>query len=89
MDIYIWFLPVLTTTIFIVSLFMKKMTIFLNFATRLCVGSLALFFTSEILKKLSVGQGIGLNTLTISTVGILGVAGYVLIVFISVYQSFK
>ncbi len=87
MNLYIWVLPILAGLILLVSILLKKMEYFLNFATRLCVGAIALYLTSEIMTKLSYSGQIGLNTTTLTTVSLLGVPGYFLVLFVELFSK--
>lgn len=86
MNLYFWGIPILAAVILIISLVAKKMEIFLNFATRLCVGGLALYVTSEVMVRLAFEGQIGLNPATLTTVGLLGIPGYMLVVFVEVFS---
>ena len=88
MNIYGWILPILAGVILLVSILLRKIEYFLNFATRLCVGAVALYLTSEIMMKLAYDGQIGLNTTTLTTVSLLGVPGYFLIVFVELFSNF-
>lgn len=87
MNLYVWILPILAGLILLVSALLKKMEYFLNFATRLCVGAIALYLTSEIMTKLSYSGQIGLNTTTLTTVSLLGVPGYFLVLFVELFSK--
>jgi len=87
MDVTVWILPGLAAFVLLISLLAKKLEYFLNFATRLCVGGLALYITSEIMMRLSYEGQIGLNTVTLTTVGLLGIPGYVLLLAVDIFGN--
>lgn len=89
MNLYYWGVPILAAVILIVSFIAKKMEFFLNFATRLCVGGLALYITSEVMARLAFEGQIGLNSATLAAVGLLGIPGYMLVVFVEVYSTLE
>lgn len=79
MNVTMWILLGLTAVIFLASLLARKMEYFLNFATRLCAGALALYLTNEVMVRLAYEGQVGLNAVTLTTVGLLGIPGYFLI----------
>lgn len=89
MNLFIYFLPALVGAVLLVSILAKKMEWFLNFATRLCIGGLALYVTSEVMVRLSMPGHIGVNSATLGTVGLLGIPGYLLVISIEVLNSIK
>lgn len=89
MELYTWLVPIMAGCILLVSIFAKKMNWFLDFATRLCLGGLALYITGQIMIRLSLGNPIGVNSATLSTVGVLGVSGYLLILCIELLSVIK
>lgn len=89
MNLYVWSVPILAAVVFLVSLAARKMEWFLNFATRLCIGGLALYITGEIMVRLSMQGQIGVNPVTLSTVGILGLPGYLLVLSVELINSIK
>lgn len=89
MNYYIFVIPVLAAVVLIVSLLAKKMEWFLNFATRLCIGGVALYLTSIVCSQASLPCHIGVNTTTLAAVGLLGVPGYLLIVSVETLSSIK
>ena len=89
MNWYILSTPILAGVILLVSIFAKKMEWFLNFATRLCLGALALYLTSEVMVRLSLECQVGINPATLKTISLLGIPGYVLVVFVGVFTTLK
>lgn len=87
MNLYVWIVPCLAGIILLFSILAKKMNWFLDFATRLCIGGLALYITREIMVRFSFGNPIGVNSATLSTVGVLGVSGFFLVLCIVFLKS--
>lgn len=84
---YLWSIPILAGVILLISIVAKKMEWFLNYATRFCLGGLALYLTSEVMVRLSLQCYVGINPVTLHTVSLLGIPGYVLVVFVSVFTT--
>lgn len=59
----------------------------LNFVLRTVLGTLAIFLINILLKKAGLGEGIGLNPVTVLTSGILGFPGLFLLFGIYFYKS--
>lgn len=59
----------------------------LNFVLRTVLGTLAIFLINILLKKTGLGDGIGLNPITVLTSGILGFPGLFLLFGIYFYKS--
>lgn len=89
MNLYFWSVPILLAVTFLIALLAKKMEWFLNVATRLCIGGLALYITGEIMLRLSMPGQIGVNPTTMTTVALLGVPGFLLVISIELLNSVK
>ncbi|HAU86463.1 MAG TPA: hypothetical protein DCW90_13495 [Lachnospiraceae bacterium] len=89
MNLLIYFLPILAGVVLLVSILANKMEWFLNFATRLCVGGLALCITSAVMVRFSIPGSIGVNSATLGTIGLLGIPGYILVISIEVLKAIK
>lgn len=89
MNLYTWMVPLLTGIVFIISILAKKINWFLDFATRLCIGGLALYITGEIMIRFSFGNLVGVNPATLSTVGVLGISGYLLVLCVEILSTIK
>lgn len=89
MNWYVWSVPILAGVILLVSIVAKRMDWFLNYATRLCLGALALYLTSEAMTMLSMNCQVGVNPATVHTVSVLGIPGYALVVFVGVFSTLR
>ena len=89
MNLMVFLVPAIAVTVLIVSLVMRKMEWFLDFLTRLCLGGLALYITSEVMLRLSLNCSVGVNSATLSTIGLLGIPGYFLLFSVEVLNLIK
>ncbi len=89
MNLILCVVPAIALAVLLISIIAKKMEWFINFLTRVCVGGLALYITSEVMLRLSMPCSVGVNSTTLSTVGLLGIPGYLLILSIEALNSIK
>lgn len=89
MNLLIYFLPILAGVVLLVSILANKIEWFLNFATRVCIGGLTLYITSEVMVRFSIPGSIGVNSATLGTIGLLGIPGYILVMSIEVLKTIK
>lgn len=89
MNLVIFLVPAVTAIVLLVSIVGRKMEWFVDFLTRLCVGGLALYITGELMLRISMQCQIGVNSVTLTSVGLLGVPGYFLILSVEILNSIK
>lgn len=80
---------VIGSIIFVVSLFMHKIEMFVNFVLRLVFGASGIYFLNMILNSKGIQSGVGLNGVSLLTVGVLGLPGFILLYSSAAYYFFK
>jgi len=72
--------------VFIISLFIHQKEIVLRWLIRAVAGGVFIFTVNLILNFLNIGSPVGVNLLTVTTCGVLGSPGVIMLYIIGVYQ---
>lgn len=80
---------IISSVVFVVSLFMHKIEMFVNFILRLVFGASGIYFLNMILSSKGIQSGVGLNGVSLLTVGVLGIPGFLLLYSTAFYLSLK
>lgn len=65
----------------------KKAQIIFGFLARMAIGGIGIYFCNFFLEKQHVNLSVGLNPVSLLTVGTLGISGFALLYGILVYQN--
>ena len=76
---------VICSIIFVVSLFIHKIEMFVNFILRLAFGTSCIYFLNMVLSSKGIQSGVGLNGVSLLTVGVLGMPGFLLLYSTAIY----
>lgn len=74
--------------VFILSLFTNKIEMIINFICRILLGGLGIYFLNIILENQGLQSGVGINGVTLMTIGVLGLPGFVTLYMVSTYYHF-
>lgn len=88
MNNYFLLIPIAAAIILVVSIIMKKMEWFLNFFLRICVGTIALYIAGNLMVQVSAAAQVGINVVTVLTIGLLGLPGFCLVLFLDLYYLY-
>lgn len=73
--------------VLLIGLMKQKAELLLNFIVRGAVGGAAIYFTNQMCQSLGSQIAVGLNPISIATVGLLGFGGFGLLYGIMIYSS--
>lgn len=71
-------IAVLCIVLFIVVIG-KKMQVLLNFMIRIVLGGIGIIYANDFLDSQGIAISVGLNPVSLLTIGILGISGFVLL----------
>lgn len=80
---------VIGSVVFVISLFLHKIEMFINFILRIAFGACGIYLINTILNSRGVQSGVGLNSVSLLTIGVLGVPGLFLLYSSTLYFYFK
>lgn len=72
--------------VLVIGLLKKKMELVLAFMVRVVVGVTAIFFANRFLESQSINIMVGVNPVSVLTVGTLGIGGFALLYGIMAYR---
>ncbi|SFS01320.1 pro-sigmaK processing inhibitor BofA family protein [Anaeromicropila populeti] len=89
MKYYSFILVLIVAFVFLLfSLLIRKHEYFINFMLRLSMGALAIYIVGELLARNSIDGSIGINPITLLTVGFLGAPGFVMMYAVEFYLTY-
>lgn len=73
--------------VLLIGMMKQKAEIFLNFIVRGAVGAVAIYFTNQFCGNIGSQIMVGINPLSVATIGLLGFGGYGLLYGIMIYHN--
>lgn len=65
--------------ILLIALLKKRARFLLNFLVRIILGGIGIYFANNLLKEQQIAVAVGLNPVSLLTIGTLGISGFVLL----------
>lgn len=75
--------------VLLIGMMKRKAQIFFQFAARVVVGAAAIYLTNMMLPAELAVAAVGMNPVSLLTIGVLGVGGYGLIYGITIYGALR
>lgn len=76
---------VICAVIFAISMWKKKMELFINFILRLFAGAVGIYLINALLNVANIQSSVGLNGVNVLVVGALGLPGFALLYSVGIY----
>lgn len=73
--------------VLLIGMMKQKAEILVNFLVRGAVGAVAIYFTNQMCQNIGTQIAVGLNPVSIATIGLLGFGGYGLLYGIMIYNN--
>lgn len=85
-NISVWLIIIAGTAVLLLGAMKKKMEWLLNFIMRSVMGIISIHFINAALAGMGISLGIGINPVSILTIGILGVPGFLVLYGLGIYK---
>ncbi len=76
---------IIAVLLLIIGAVTHKVEIFINLVLKSLMGIVGIYFVNFVLVSIGLELGVGINLLTILTVGLLGIPGFILVFGIGLY----
>lgn len=85
-NISVWLIIIVGTVVLLSGIMKKKMEWLLNIVMRSVLGIISIHFINAALAGIGISLGIGINPVSILTIGILGIPGFLVLYGLGIYQ---